>query len=67
MEGLYHYIIMMVCVDQSKREETGYRNKLQAPQVMALNKTSSNDCTSHYSSYDAKANLERLQQIGPLL
>ena len=57
----------MVCYDQGKREEAGYRNKLQAPQVMAQNKTSSNDCTSHYSSYDAKANLERLQQIGPLL
>ena len=29
--------IIMVCYDQGKREEAGYRNKLQAPQVMAQN------------------------------
>ena len=36
MEG---FIIIMVCYDQGKREGAGNRNKLQAPQVMAQNKT----------------------------
>ena len=33
------FIIVMVCYDQGKREEAGYRNKLQASQVIAQNKT----------------------------
>ena len=31
------FIIIMVCYDQGKREKVGYRNKLQALQVMAQN------------------------------